>query len=243
MRTKRGLGIGLVVVTAVMLAVLSVAAVTPLVKQAGAQIAPTVELLAEPNSHTALSYDVSVPTTPCLTETALTVTGNGVAVTPLSLTIVDPNSATVVLPNSTATPLEFTLTCLDAQEELVTALTIREFFSIPVTKTVEGPVPADASFTVNVACRASTTVAMTTQAFQPAALLVLNPVSIDLAFDAAGGTSYFFGYAASDCTITEPGNGGAATSSITPPTVNTDLPGVYPVAIVNTFVAVPTFTG
>ena len=243
MRTKRRLGIGIAVVAAVMLAVLSVAAVTPLVTQAGAQIAPSIELLADPTSNTALAYDVTVPTTPCVADTALTVTGNGVAATPLSLTIVDPNTVSVVLPNATETPLEFTLTCLDAQQQAVTAQTTREFFSIPVTKTVEGPVPADASFMVNVACVASTTVALTSQAFQPAAPLALNPLSVDLAFGVAGGTSYVFGYSASDCTITEPGNGGATTSSITPPTVNTDLPGVYPVAIVNTFVAVPTFTG
>jgi hypothetical protein len=43
--------------------------------------------------------------------------------------------------------------------------------------------------------------------------------------------------------VTEPVNGGATTTAITPATVNTDEPGVYPVSVVNTFVAVPTFTG
>ena len=68
-------------------------------------------------------------------------------------------------------------------------------------------------------------------------------MSIDLAFGIEGGTSYVFGYQASDCIISEPVNGGATTTAITPPTVNTDEPGVYPVSVVNTFVAVPNFTG
>ena len=168
MRTKRRLGIGISVATAVALAALSVAMVTPIVQQAGAQIAP-IALTAEPNSNTALSFDLTVPTAPCVTETALT---------------------------------------------------------------------------VNVACIASMTpVAMTSQSFGPSAVSVMDPISIDLVFTAAGGTSYVFGYQASDCTITEPGNGGATTTAITPATVNTDDPGVYPVSVVNTFVAVPTFTG
>ena len=243
MRTKRRLGIGISVSTAVALAALSVAMVVPLVERAGAQVAP-ITLDAQPTSNTALSFDVTVPTAPCVTETALTVTGNGVAATPLSLTVVDPNTVTVVLPPTTANPLEFTLTCLDAQVEAVTAQTSREFFAIPVTKTVEGDVPADATFTVNVACIQSIgPVGLSAQAFGPAALSVMDPISIDLAFTVDGGTSYVFGYQASDCTITEPGNGGATTSAITPPTVNTDNPGTYPVSVVNTFVAVPNFTG
>jgi hypothetical protein len=243
MRTKRRLGLGISVATAVALAALSVAMVTPIVQQAGAQIAP-IALTAEPNSNTALSFDLTVPTAPCVTETALTVTGNAIAVTPLSLTVTDPNTLAVVLPPTTGLTLVFTVTCLDSQEELVTAQVSREFYSIPVTKTVEGDVPTDATFTVNVACIASMTpVAMTSQSFGPSAVSVMDPISIDLAFTAAGGTSYVFGYQASDCTITEPGNGGATTTAITPATVNTDDPGVYPVSVVNTFVAVQTFTG
>jgi hypothetical protein len=243
MRTKRRLGIGIAVATAVALAALSVAMVVPIVEQAGAQVAPPLQLNAEPTSNTSLSFDVTVPTTPCVTETAVTVTGNGIAATPLSVTVVDPNTVTVVLPPTTANPLEFTLTCLDVQVQPVTAQTSLQFFAIPVTKTVEGDVPADATFTVNVACMASTgPVGVGSQTFAPAAVAV-DPFSIDLAFSADGGTSYVFGYRASDCTITEPGNGGATTTAITPPTVNTDTPGTYPVSVVNTFVAVPTFTG
>ena len=244
MRTKRRLGIGIAVATAVALAALSVAMVAPLVKQAGAQVVTPLPLVAEPTSNTALAFTVTVPTAPCASATELTVTGNGVAVTPLSLTVTDPNTVSLVLPNTTATPLDFSLTCLDAQQQPLNAQTIREFFAIPVTKTVEGDVPTDATFTVNVACVGSTSAAsVTAQSFQPTVLLVVDPLSVDLAFGAEGGTSYVFGYQASDCTITEPGTGGATMIQITPPTVNTDLPGVYPVAVVNTFVAVPTFTG
>lgn len=244
MRTKRRLGIGISIATAVALAALSVAMVVPIVDQAGAQIAPPIELDVEPTSNTALSFEVTLPTVPCVTETALAVTGNGVAATPLAVTVVDPNAVTVVLPPTTATPLEFTLTCLDAQVQPVTAQTTREFFAIPVTKTVEGESPADATFTVNVACIASTSpVGLNTQAFGPAVVSVMDPLSVDMAFTADGGVSYAFGYQASDCTITEPSNGGATTTAITPPTVNTDTPGNYPVSVVNTFVAAPTFTG
>jgi hypothetical protein len=243
MRTKQRLRRGIAVVAAVALAALSVAMVTPLVQQAGAQVVP-ITLNAEPNSNTALSFDLSVPEDECAAETALTVTGNAIEITPLSLTITDPNTLAVVLPPTTEMPLEFTVTCLDSQEQDVIAQVSREFFSIPVTKTLEGDVPVDASFTVNVACVPSETpVEMTSQAFGPQEVSVTATLSVDLAFGPEGGMSYVFGYQASDCVISEPVNGGATTTAITPATVNTDEPGVYPVSVVNTFVAVPTFTG
>ena len=243
MRTKQRLRIGIAVATSVALAALSVAMVTPLVQQAGAQVVP-ITLNAEPNSNTALSFDLTVPEDECVTETALTVTGNEIAVEPLSLTITDPNTLAAVLPPTTGMPLLFTVTCLGSQEQEVIAEVSREFFSIPVTKTIEGDRPADASFTVNVACVPSETpVGMTTQAFGTQEVSIMATMSTDLAFGIEGGTSYVFGYQASDCIVTEPVNGGATTTAITPATVNTDDPGVYPVSVVNTFVAVPNFTG
>ncbi len=244
MRINRRLGIGIAVTIAVAMAVLSLAMVTPIIRKAGAQVVTPTQLNAEPNSNTALSFDLTVPTTPCVAQTAVTVTGAGVAVTPLSLTVVDPNTVAVVLPDATPTPVAFTLTCIDGQQQPLTAQASREFFAIPVTKSLVGDVPADATFTVNVACVASLSpIGVTGQSFQPAVLSVMNPLSVDLVFSAAGGTSYVFGYQASDCTITEPGDGGAVISVITPPTVNTDLPGTYPVEVLNSFVAIPTFTG
>ena len=244
MRIKRRTGIGSSVVTAVVVALLSISAVTPFVQKAEAVEGSATPLSVEIVSNTALSFVVSEPSVLCALDTALAVTGNGIPVTPVELIEVDANTLSVTLPNDSASPLVFTLTCLDAQENPITSQGDVTFFSMPVTKTIEGDVPADAAFTVNVACIASIIQdGAASPAFQPLQTELPDVLSIDLAFGAEGGVKYVFGYRPYDCVVTETADGGASMTTITPPTVNTGEPGIYPVEVINMFVARPRFTG
>ena len=244
MRTERRTGIGIPVMTMVALVMFTILAMTPIIRTAAAIDVAVTPLSVEIMSSTELSFVVSEPSALCALDTALVVTGNGIPVTPLELVEVDLNTFGVRLPNDTASPVEFTLTCLDAQENPITSQTDLTFFSIPVTKTVEGDVPSDAAFTVNVGCVALIMRdGMASPAFQPEQAELPDTLSIDLAFGPEGGVSYVFGYRPYDCIVTETADGGASMTTITPPTLNTGEPGVYPVSVINTFVARPRFTG
>ena len=170
----------------------------------------------------------------------LTVLANDVVVTPISVTesATDPNVATIVLPsNTTPGTLEASAVC-DNGEFPMSAEGSTEWGALAVTKTVVGPVPAGTTFSVNASC-VSTLVGPPIPTDLPANF------APDLAYGAAGGVKYVYTDHQVECTITEPVNGGATSTVITPAVVDMSAPAAYTATVTNTFVAAvqPTFTG
>ena len=111
---------------------------------------------------------------------------------------------------------------------------LRFWTAIAVTKVVEGTPPAGSTFTVHVAC-----------SFEAGGTPV---VEADLNYQSSGGLQYVYSdLLGGDCAFTEPGNGGALSTTIEPDHV-TVFPEASAVTVTNGFVqrAVviqPRFTG
>lgn len=166
--------------------------------------------------------------------TVESVTVRGVAVVPVSVTE-DPtnhNKATVVLPLGTpAGPIVVISSC-DVGDGTPVAMGDNDFARLVVTKVVSGTVPPGTTFTVKVECvnRSGGTVLLT-----------------NLAYGETGGVHsvYIDDGTAGVCTITEPVNGGATSTTITPAEVDVNDDDDFPVTVLNEFpVAIePNFTG
>jgi hypothetical protein len=181
--------------------------------------------------------------------------GSAIPVTPISVTEnpTDPNQATMVLPSDTRPgALIVTVQC-EGEKNPIRLDGERLWASIPVTKSVAGAVPASAQFGVNVTCVAGSVddeeIGGRYHGGGVSATAVGGDLDIDLSYGAGGGTKYVYMDRGSDCTVTEPHNGGAASVDITPAQVSTrPAPAAYPVTVANicpeaAVVAQPNFPG
>jgi hypothetical protein len=169
------------------------------------------------------------------------------AVTPLSVIQdpVDPNRFVFVLPSDT-TPgqLTFEIECDDGDGTGGGSGDIL-FGALAVTKVVVGPAPPDTSFVVNVGC-VFPVGEMASEAYGgPGVAGLTAEQDFVLAYPAAGGVRYVYFLSESECLITEPVNGGAASTTIVPAEILNEEPDLYESTVTNTFAAVvePTFTG
>ena len=164
---------------------------------------------------------------------------NGNEVTPISVTQSpeDPDLFVIVLPSNTEPgELSADIEC-DNGDGNTAAQSDVDWASMPVTKVVSGPAPADATFTVHLDCVEGSPA--------DAAELPEN-FAVDLHYGVAGGVKYAYTDHGVLCTVTEPVNGGATSVAITPQIIDsTPDPGVYPATVTNTFAAAiqPNFTG
>jgi hypothetical protein len=131
----------------------------------------------------------------------------------------DPNVAFITLPSGT-TPgdLDVAASCTTGSNEFEESFTVSGdtvWAALAVTKSVAGPAPTDATFTVNVDC-----VAPVPPPDEIGNIELSDDYSVDLQFGAAGGVGYVYGDHDVDCTITEPVTGGAASTTIEPANVS-----------------------
>jgi hypothetical protein len=168
---------------------------------------------------------------------ASSVSANGNEITPISVTqsASDSDTFIFVLPSNTAPgELQIEMECDDGDGSTQGEGDIL-WASMPVTKVVNGPAPATATFTVHLDCEGDE-------------LGEELPVSFDvfLQYGASGGVKYAYTDHGVLCAVTEPNNGGATSVQITPQVIDsTPDPGLYPATVTNTFVAAiqPAFTG
>ena len=92
-----------------------------------------------------------------------------------------------------------------------------EWGTLAVTKTVVGPAPASTTFSVLVSCE-GTAVPISNGNVTPAELDF--DFIADLGYGVSGGVNYVYTDHPVECTITEPMNGGATSTVITPPVVD-----------------------
>jgi len=179
----------------------------------------------------------------CDSVAVVEVTADGNPVEPLAVVPDDLNSNLVyiVLPSDTpAGELFVAVECLDGEQPLDYEGDFT-FAALAVTKTVDGSVPEGAAFVVKVDCVAG----------RPTGAEFLAPKGLsedmvfELSYGSAGGTKYVYFGDPADCVITEPVNGGATATTITPDEVIIDNPETFTATVVNTFAAAvePTFTG
>ena len=167
------------------------------------------------------------------------VEANDEPVTPISATQSDTDSDvfTFVLPPGTpAGVLSVDITC-DNGDGNSRESGVREWASLAVTKTVVGPAPSSATFTVHVACESTLPDASATD--------LPDDFAADLHYTAVGGIHYVYGDHAIKCTLSETNTGGATSTTIVPEVVREDSGGPYSATVTNTFAAAiqPTFTG
>lgn len=202
----------------------------------GVSLGPSTEPLLFNVEHTA-EYDCIEGT--IAVESAAV---DGTPITPLSVTerVGDPNAAAMILPSDTPGGTLVVISSCEVQtgpEETSTvyAQGETEFAVLAVTKVVDGSVPEGTEFTVHVECLA------TDRAVNGFA----DPDAVDLHYPAVGGVGYVYFDQEAECAITEPGDGGALATTISPDQVEIDDATTYPVTVTNTFpVAVePAFTG
>lgn len=185
----------------------------------------------------------------CASVTITAVEANETPVTPLSVVPddTDPNAVFIVLPSDTP-PGELSVEAECDYEGTILAQGSTEWGALAVTKVVEGTVPAGAAFVVNVACvgtQGPPGGPEPTDYTGVGAAGILEELDVDLEFGASGGTKYVYFDGASECLITEPVNGGAAATTITPAEILNDEPEAYASTVTNTFPVVvePAFTG
>ena len=173
-------------------------------------------------------------------------------VTPLSVTEdpSDPNSAEMVLPaNTPGGVLYVTAHCDDSVDVGVEADFdvdgVLLFASMGVTKTVVGPVPADAAFVVRLDCSDAEADSASVAWGGAGAAEVGDTFVVDLPFGVAGGTKYVYMDEGGLCLVTEPVTGGADSVSVSNDIDTGPAPAPYTSTVTNTFAAAvsPNFTG
>jgi hypothetical protein len=162
---------------------------------------------------------------------------DGTPVTPLSVTLdpSDANRARMVLASDTpAGGLNVNASCLDGEETIISDPGFAFWVATAVTKVVEGTPPPGSAFTVHVAC-----------SFEAGGAPI---VETDLQYPASGGLQYVYSdILGGDCAFTEPVNGGALSTTITPDHISV-FPESAAVTVTNSFVVQavaiqPRFTG
>src|SRR4029078_12853631 len=113
----------------------------------------------------------------------------------------------------------------------------REWASLAVTKSVVGPAPVSAAFTVHVGCESTLPNASGTE-FPDAFAVALHSTAV-------GGIHYVYGDHAIECTLSETNTGGATSTTIVPEVVREESGGPYSDTVTNPSAAAiqPTFTG
>lgn len=175
-------------------------------------------------------------------------------VTPLSFTedATDPNSGELVLPSDTPGGVLFiTAHCTEAADSGAGAAALFEadgyvfVASIGVTKTVVGPVPADAAFVVRLDCSDPEADSASAGWGGAGAADVGDTFVVDLPFGAAGGTSHVFTDSGGVCIVSEPETGGADATTVSNDIDTQPAPASYTATVTNTFAAAvsPNFTG
>ena len=179
----------------------------------------------------------------CDSVDVVEVLANGDPVEPLAVVPdeTESNLVFIVLPSDTPPgELEVAVECLDGEfTEDYSGGT--EWAAIGVTKVVDGPAPEGTEFTVAVECFADR---IRSNGFL-APKGIEETVVHELTYTASGEVHYVYFDNENECTITEPGNGGAIATTITPDTVEVSDAILFPVTVTNTFAAAvePTFTG
>ena len=179
----------------------------------------------------------------CDSISVIEVLANGDAVEPLAVIPdgTNTNVVYVVLPSDTPPGgLELTVECLDGEQPLdYTGDT--EWAALAVTKVVDGPAPEGTEFTVAVECLTFEDRSAEFQTPQGSG----ESETFELTYTASGEVHFVYFRDVTACEITEPVNGGAIATTITPDVVEVLSPELYTSTVTNTFAAAvePTFTG
>ncbi len=208
-----------------------------------------------PQSATALTFLVTNTDATCTSQLTLTITAGATPVTPTSTVNQDVNNVLVTLPVGTPSPVTVVGNCVDVDVPRQATDPI-VFATVNVTKQVQGPDPANTTFTVHVDCAFTPDGAGSgAQGFAGSSASVHSngvptDVTGDLQYGSSGGTSPFYLFDPATCTLTETNTGGAQSTSITPNPVDVVNPIVYSATVTNTFpapaaavVVQPRFTG
>jgi len=179
----------------------------------------------------------------CDTVTVVEVLANGDPIQPLSVVPDETESNLVYIVLPSATPpgvLEVAVECLEGEFPSDYSGGT-EWAAIGVTKVVDGPAPEGTEFTVEVECFADRIRSNGFLVPQGATETVVH----ELGYTMSGEVHYVYFDNENECTITEPGNGGAIATTITPEVVEVTDAVLFPVTVTNTFAAAvePTFTG
>jgi hypothetical protein len=195
-----------------------------------ADAAPVFSMSAVLHSNTALTFLVTNTSANCGTsQMTLVITAGATPVTPTSTVNQDDNTVLVTLPAGTPSPVTFVGNCNGAS-----GTTQGTFATVNVTKQVQGPDPATATFTVHFDC----------------AFPGFPSFTGDLQYGSTGGTTpfYLLPGGGATCTLTETNTGGAQSTSITPnpftvnsPTASATVTNTFPAAAA--LVVAPQFTG
>jgi hypothetical protein len=221
-------------------------------------------MIVDQQSNTALTLLVSNFNKTCTNQLQLTITAGpaNTPITPNSTVNQDLNDVVVTLPTGTPSPLSIVGNCLDASDNQIQGTATPAFATVNMTKQVQGPDPANATFTVHFDCAFSSIVSASSAKGSAGSsgsvhANVGGQLTGDLQYGAAGGTSPFYfiepelaAFAPATCTLTETNTGGAQSTSISPNPVTIADPIVYSATVTNTFVApaaalvvAPQFTG
>jgi hypothetical protein len=201
----------------------------------------SVPLSVVPQSHTALTFLVAVSgSTKCSSPSQLVLTitaGSGLTpVTPTSTVNQDANDVLVTLPAGTLSSVQFVGDCLDAGGPIEGTSTVH-FGTVNVMKQVQGPDPADTTFTVHFDCTVQA--GSTANGFTASSTVVPTvgapDTTGDLQYGSSGGTLVFYAFGKGTCTLTETNTGGAQSTSISPNPVDVVNPIVYSTTVTNTF--------
>jgi len=177
----------------------------------------------------------------------LSVTVDGAPVQLVSQQTESATSVIVTLPAAAPAGLAaFVVSCATTPGLVTTA--VDEYAWVAVTKVVNGPAPADTTFTVNVSCSGLGIFSSDSSGWGTGdvdAAQDPGPFAPDLAYPAAGGVAYVYTSGSRDCVITEPNNGGATSTTIDAPADLYDAPIEYAATVTNVFpvIVAPTFTG
>ncbi len=156
-------------------------------------------------------------------------------VVPLSVVedSLDPNVALMTLPPDTVPGLLFVeAECSDGETSPNFEGGV-EWHSIAITKVLSGTAPAGTTFTVNVDCVGEELNGVGAGGYTAADLP--DDFAVDITYPATGGLHFAYGDHSVDCTITEPGTGGARSVIIDPQVVNADAPDQFAATVTNVF--------
>lgn len=179
----------------------------------------------------------------CDTVTVVEVLANGDAVEPLAVVPDDTNTnlVYVILPSDTPPGgLEVAVECLDGEQPLDYEGST-EWAALAVTKIVDGPAPEGTQFTVAVECL--TFEDRSSEFTTPQGISETETYELD--YTASGEVHHVYFGDRTECEITEPVNGGAIATTITPDVIDVVAPEQYTSTVTNTFAAAvePAFTG
>lgn len=155
-------------------------------------------------------------------------------VVPLSVVedSLDPNVALMTLPSDTVPgDLFVEVECSDGESSPNFVGGV-EWHSIAITKVLNGTPPPGTTFTVNVDC---VDLSNGLGADDYTATELPDDFTVDIVYPASGGVHFAYGDHAVECTITEPEDGGAFSTTIDPQVLVITEPGSYSATVTNVF--------